>query len=404
MKTFKRIAALALALILAFSMVGCSSDGVKDDGTQTELVQSINATGKYLTRKITSPTYGDENAIIALNRSTYIDFWHNRTQNYMSKLNAFIKNNGRVLGKNKEVYADGYPDVILSVTTAGIYANWSSSQDLLEGISFDKVVMMGGAINKVDALTALECGKYELVPQGDLTRQDLIDFTMELQKADGSFSYSDMGDVTEIEVTASAVTGLILSGEKGEVEDAVKSGVEYLKANISEDDKPVDIVKTVIALNTAGIDATDVNGKNLIEYINTYARKDGSYSFDTSAKKGNKQDSGWAMLALASQYRFTQGMTSMYDLSDVLGGTHNMLSPEWMLYVKVMIGFMMFMGVVMVALLILSRVRIHKWKKEGIYDYENNCRMSDEEIAAIMERRAREAQEAAAVRAEKTEE
>ena len=110
------------------------------------------------------------------------------------------------------------------------------------------------------------------------------------------------------------------------------------------------------------------------------------------------------MLALASQYRFTQGMTSMYDLSDVLGGTHNMLSPEWMLYVKVMIGFMMFMGFVMVSLLIVSRVRIHKWKKEGIYDYENNCRMSDEEIAAVMERRAREAQEAAAVRAEKTEE
>ena len=92
MKTFKRIAALVLAVVLAFSMVGCSSDGVKDDGTQTELVQSINATGKYLTKKITSPTYGDENAIIALNRSTYIDFWHNRTQNYMSKLNAFIKN------------------------------------------------------------------------------------------------------------------------------------------------------------------------------------------------------------------------------------------------------------------------------------------------------------------------
>ena len=52
----------------------------------------------------------------------------------------------------------------------------------------------------------------------------------------------------------------------------------------------------------------------------------------------------------------------------------------------------------------LSRVRIYKWKKEGIYDYEHNCRMSDEEIAAVRERRAREAEEAAAIKAEKTEE
>ena len=150
MKTFKRIAALALALILALSMVGCSSDGVKDDGTQTELVQSINATGKYLTRKITSPTYGDENAIIALNRSTYIDFWHKHSSNYVNQVNHLIKTNGSVLGdaSKKIVYAEGYPDVILAVTTCGIYANWSSAQDLMEGISFDNVVMMGGYLNK----------------------------------------------------------------------------------------------------------------------------------------------------------------------------------------------------------------------------------------------------------------
>ena len=258
----------------------------------------------------------------------------------------------------------------------------SSATDLLEGISFDNVVMMGGYLNKVDALTALECGKYSLVDRGDLTRQDLIDFTMEMQLADGSFSYADMGEVSKIEVTSSAVTGLILSGEKDEVEQAANSGVEYLIANVSENDKPVDIVKAVIALNTAGVDATDVDGKDLIGYIMEYARDDGSFSFDKSAKKGNKSDSAWALLALASQYRFQQGMTSIYDMSDVLGGTHNQLSPEWMLYVKIMIAFMIFMGVFMIGLLIKSRFTIAKWKREGIWDEEKKQRLSDAEIAA----------------------
>ncbi len=402
MKNFKRIMALVLAVVLAFAMVGCSSDGVKDDGTQTELVQTINATGKYLTKKITAPTYGDENAIIALNRSTYIDYWHNRTTNYYNKINHFIKSNGYVLGEDRQVYADGYPDVILAVTAAGIYANWSNAQNLIEGISFDNVVMMGGYLNKVDALTALECGKYEMVDRGDLTRQDLIDFTMDLQHADGSFSYANMGEVSKIEVTASAVTGLILSGETGDVQQAVNSGVEYLIANISENDKPVDIIKTVIALNTAGVDATDVEGKDLIGYIMAYARDDGSFSFDTSAKKGNKEDAAWALLALASQYRFTQGMTSIYEMSDVLGGTHNQLSPGWMMNVRLMIGFMVAMGLFMVYLLIVSKIRIRRWRAEGIFDEATQTRMSDAEIAARKERLEREAAEATA-QAEKEE-
>ncbi|MBR5874361.1 MAG: hypothetical protein IKY90_06480 [Oscillospiraceae bacterium] len=405
MKTFKRITALVMAVILSLSLVGCSS-GIEADETNAELVQAINNTSEYILKEVTAPTYGDETAIIALNRSTYIDYWHSLTTNYVNKLDHLIKTNGYVLGdgSKKIVYAEGYPDAILAMTTAGIYANWANSGDLLKGISYDNVVMMGGYLNKVDALTALESGKYTPSEGGDLTRRDLIDFTMELQKADGSFSYANMGEVSEIEVTASAVTGLILTGEGDEVADAAASGVGYLKANISEDAAPMDIIKTVIALNTAGVDATDVDGKDLISWVMKYARDNGSFSFDETAKKGNKDDASWALLALASQYRFQQGMTSVYDLSDVLGGTHNQLSPEWMLYVKFMISFMIFMGVVMVSMLILSRVRIYKWKKEGIYDYEHNCRMSDEEIAAVMERRAREAQEAAAVRTEKTEE
>ena len=398
MKNFRRIAALVIAVILSLSLVGCS-DGLEDNGTNTELVQAINSTSKYLLKEVTAPKYGDETAIIALNRSTYIDYWHNRTTNYVNRIDHFIKTNGYVLGEGskKIVYADGYPDVIHAMTTAGIYANWANSGDLIQGISFDNVVMMGGYLNKVDALTALECGKYTTVEHGDLTRQDLIDFTMELQQADGSFSYANMGEVSKIEVTASAVTGLILTGEGGEVAQAAAAGVEYLKNNVSENDNPMDIIKAVIALNTAGVDATDVNGKNLISWVMKYARDNGSFSFDETAKKGNKDDASWALMALASQYRFQQGMTSLYDMSDVLGGTHNKLSPAWMMNVRLMTFSMFGMGLFMVYMLINSRIRIARWRKEGVYNEEANRKMLDSEIA---ERDARLAAEAAAKAAE----
>ncbi|MBQ7902537.1 MAG: hypothetical protein IJ362_02285, partial [Oscillospiraceae bacterium] len=338
MKNFKRFMAVILAVILSFSLVGCSKDGVADDGTNTELVRAINASGKYLTKKITAPKYGDENAIVALNRSTYIDYWHNRTTNYVNKVNHDIRLNGGYVGSDKELVAEDYPEVIYAITASGIYANWASAQDLIRGISIDNVVMMGGYLNKVDALTALECGKYTPYETGDLSRQDLIDFAMELQKADGSFTYTNMGEVSTLEVTASAVTGLALTGEEGDVAASVNSGVEYLIANVNEDVDPEVLVKTIIALNTVGIDATDVEGKDLIAAIMKYARDDGSFSFDTTAKKGNKSDTSIAMLALASQYRFKRGMTSLYDMTDVLGGTHNQLSPEWLLNVRLMAG------------------------------------------------------------------
>ena len=105
------------------------------------------------------------------------------------------------------------------------------------------------------------------------------------------------------------------------------------------------------------------------------------------------------MLALASQYRFENGMTSLYDMSDVLGGTHNQLSPQWMLYVKVMIGAMLFIGIFMIILLIRARFRIAQWRKEGVYDEVKQRKMTDEQIAA---KRAAEA--AAAQEAEKAEE
>ena len=126
-----------------------------------------------------------------------------------------------------------------------------------------------------------------------------------------------------------------------------------------------------------------------------YARDDGSFSFDKAAKKGNVDDTAWAMLALASQYRFTQGMTSIYDMTDIVGGTHNQLSPGWMSYLKMMIVFTLFSGVFMLFVLIRSKFRINKRMAKGLYDEETNRILTEEEAAELRAQKAAMAAETA---------
>ncbi|MBR5520532.1 MAG: hypothetical protein IKU54_00900 [Oscillospiraceae bacterium] len=408
MKNIKKIITLVMAMVMALSMVGCHySVGVEDDGTQTHIVESINSAGKYLVDKIKSPSYGDEAAIIGLNRSTYIDYWHNRSEMYEQGLDNFLKHNGSYVGEKGEIYYDGYPEVILAHTAIGVLADKASSAVLTQGISYEESKINGGVLNWVEALTALECGKYEIYEKGDVTRQSMIDFTMDMACEDGAFRYDGMedDDVTEVRLTAAAVTSLLLTEEGGEVEKAAKAGAEYLVANITEDATPEEIVTTIIALNTAGISAMDVNGEDMTQWIIKFQRKDGSFSFDTTAKKGNTTDTGLAMLGLASQYRFNTGMSSIYDMRDVLGATHNKLSPLWQRNMRLMLYFLYGAIILLITLVIVAKFRVRKWKKLGIYDYERNCMLLPHEVEE-RDRRLAEEKAAAELKAaeEKTEE
>ena len=389
MKRFRRIAAMLMAVVLCFSLAGCSKVGSKS--SDPEMRRAIDGAGKFLTKKITKPHFGDEVAVIALNRSDYIDYWHNRSTIYVTSLDHDIKSNGYMISNHGDIIANGYPPAMLAITAVGIYADKTSSADLTTGISYDSIVLEGGYINKIRALTALECGKYNMYDKGDLSRQDLIDFVMSLRQEDGSFNYKG-ADISPIEITASAVTALALTEEEN-VKDAVEQGAQYLMSHIRENDKPTDIVQTIIALNTAGYTADDVNGKDLVKVIMSYQRENGAFSFDTEAKKGNIDDTAMGLLGLASQYRYEEGLSSIFDMRDVLGATHNKLSPGWLRYTKLMKYFVFAMIGFLISLYIVSRVRIARWKKEGIYDFARGCRMSDDEIAEVKAKQARKAAE-----------
>ncbi|MEG1782618.1 MAG: prenyltransferase/squalene oxidase repeat-containing protein [Oscillospiraceae bacterium] len=376
MKKTNKLLALLLTALMAFSLFGCAPKPQPKD----DIELAIQKAGKYLVKSTYKPKYGDETMMLALLRSDYIDFWHNRSVVYEAALNNFLKRNSGIVGKNNKVFASEYPPVIYAYTALGKYADKTASADLSMGISFDSVVLEGGYINKINALTALKCGNYTPYKEGDLSEQDLIDFTLSLQVEDGSFQYKGMKDST-IKVTACAVQALDLVTPTEDISAAIEKGANYLKTHIRKDDSLDDVVSTIVALNSVGTDARNIEGNNLIDWILGYQTEKGSFTTNSEDKAGNKEETSLALLALASQYRLNNGKTSIYDMSDVLGGTHNKLSPEWIMYINMMKVFVVIMLIFMAVLLLISRIRIAKWKKAGIYNSQAGRMMTDAEIA-----------------------
>ncbi len=396
MKTFKRLTAAVLALIMCISLTACSSAGVEDDGTQTAIVNGINSAGKYLTSKIKNSDIGYEYGIIALNRSTYIDYWHTISETYDEKAANTIRLNAYKMWEKDPAYAAYYDEMIVCHTTIGILADFSSKGDLTEALSYEKILALSAPIHRVQSLIAIEGGDYNMYPDGDVSKQDLIDFTMGLAHKDGSFRYDNMGDVSVIKATATAVTALALTDNAKtdrEMARTIERGVNYLIDNIKETDSIDDIASAIIALNTTGHTSTAVAGKDLTQWLLSYRKKDGSFANDKTSKKGNVDDTSMALMGLASQYRFNTGMTSIYDLSDVKGGAHNKLSPAWQMNVRMMLSFIIMMVCFLIYMAVLGAYRERKWKKEGIWDYEHNCRYSDEEIERIKKAQAGEGEE-----------
>jgi hypothetical protein len=378
----KRMIAGLLAVLLVFSMTSCRKDKTPaDEYDNTDIGVSIQEAGHYLYKKVKTPKYGDEDAVVALLRSDYIDFWDKIATEYMSSFNRFISKNMGYIGENEEIYYDKYPDVIFAVTAAGIYADRTSNADLIPGVSIDSVVLRGGYLNKIRALAAIECGNYKFSETGDLTYDALADFIISLQKEDGSFSYAGQRE-SDIYLTAQSIISLKLGlkdvTNPADALEAINRGVEFIESSINADMNFYDLVWSVISLNTREIDAAG-NIETLLKYQND----DGSFSSDLNSEEGNKQDTAIALLALASQRRFDKKLNSLYDMTDVAGGTHNKVSPIIKLYIKLLIIFFFAFLVFMLIMRMVAKSRIKKWRKEGIYDEEKGIRMSDEDIAKM---------------------
>ena len=391
MKSTKRIISAVLAVFAAVSMTACSQKA-KNIDTSTELGKNVEATASYVYKKLgNNPKQGTEMSVISLLESGYMDYWDDRAQNYVINMNTFIQKGGNKIADKKNILWDQYPIVFETFTACGIYADKTANADLTQGITVDAITLMGGFDNKINCLTALECGGlgvYQSYNNENLTREDLVEFILGLQQPDGSFSYSGMTDgLTVAKVTSDAVIALMSTAQTEEITRAANKGADYLKNTVKPTDDLYDVCATVIALNYAGRDARDY-----VDGLAIRAYSDGSYSKNTADKKGNIEDSSYVLLALSSQYRFEKGMAKVYDYSESYGMAHNKLSPMWKTYVNIMKFALGFIILGLIGLFILSRVRIAKWRKAGIYNERASRMYTDAELERIRKEKELHAQ------------
>lgn len=97
------------------------------------------------------------------------------------------------------------------------------------------------------------------------------------QNSDGGFGPSQ-GDGSRPETTCWAMLGLAAAGRNPlDVASGAKTPVDYLRANLGSVRSPGDLARTILALEAAGADPRDFDGRNLVSDLLASRREDGSY-------------------------------------------------------------------------------------------------------------------------------
>jgi energy-coupling factor transport system substrate-specific component len=97
------------------------------------------------------------------------------------------------------------------------------------------------------------------------------------ENADGGFGPSQ-GDGSRTETTCWAMLGLAAAGRNPlDVSAGGPTPVDFLRGKLSAVHSPGDLARTILALESAGVDPRDFGGRNLVADLLASRRKDGSY-------------------------------------------------------------------------------------------------------------------------------
>lgn len=391
MKAVKKALALGMAALLALSLSACGSSQGK---SVTE--ESARDAAKWVYNEVgTSPKYGDEWAIIALTRSGYKSIFSRRMNTYQQNLDKYLAKNNGELGEKGVTDAAGYPRVVMALTSVGKIANRASGGDMVMGLSLQKLLDESGIYGSINALIAADTGNYAFHEGGDISREGLVASILSWQHQDGGFGYQGAEGDSDVDTTAMALQALSNYQTDEKVKAAVEKGLSYLEAQQQDNggyapygaESCESASQVVIALTELGIDPTTFGKGDILGFIMGFQNKNGSFSMEKGGD-ANEITTVQALLALTSYNRMQEGKTSLYDMSDVYGTSHNKLSPFAQFGTKIS---MVLSGILIISMLVLfvrSRFILKKWHKEGVLDETGTSRLTEEELEE--QRRARQ--------------
>ena len=222
--------------------------------------------------------------------------------------------------------------VILALTAAGYDVTDVAGHNLLMGLTDMNYVKKQGINGPIWALIAFDSYGYTIPENPDaadqVTREKLIAYILEKQLADGGWALS--GTVADPDMTGMAIQAL---APYYETNADVKAAVDQALACLSEKQHAnggfgsIDGVCTescaqvVAALTALGIDPeTDArfvkNGISVLDAMCLFAVDGGGFAhIPDGGVNGMATEQG--QYALVAYYRFKNGQTSLYDMTDV---------------------------------------------------------------------------------------
>ena len=216
--------------------------------------------------------------------------------------------------------------VILALTAIGKDVTNVGGHNLLKGLDNMAYVQRQGINGPIWTLIALDSHNYPTM--GDVTREKLIQVILDAQLPDGGWDLS--AENADTDMTAMAIQALAPYYKTNEtVKAAVDKALEALSAMQRPDGgfgswgtvNSESCAQVIVALTALGIDpATDSrfvkNGSTVLGALAGFYVDGGGFKHTADGERnGMATEQGY--YALASYYRFLNGQTSLYDMSDV---------------------------------------------------------------------------------------
>lgn len=287
------------------------------------------ATGKYISGLGTPyvGSTGGEWMVIDLTRAGY-DCPEGYYQNVVDYVNEKI-NDKEQLHRAKST---DNSRVILALTAAGYDVTDVDGHNLLMGLTDMTYIKKQGINGPIWALIAFDCYDYEIPANADaaeqVTRENLIAYILEKQLEDGGWALS--GTVADPDMTGMAIQSLAPyyntnADVKMAVDEALvclsnkqydNGGFGSIDGTCSESCAQVIVALTALGINPE-TDARFVkNGVSVVDAMCLFAVEGGGFAHIPDGGL-NGMATEQSQYALASYFRFLDGKTSLYDMSDV---------------------------------------------------------------------------------------
>lgn len=223
--------------------------------------------------------------------------------------------------------------VILALTAAGYDVTDVDGHNLLMGLTDMTYVKKQGINGPIWALIAFDCYKYD-IPENpsasdQVTREKLIAYILEKQLEDGGWALS--GTKADPDMTGMAIQSLApYYNTNAEVKAAVDEALDCLSA-LQYDNGGFGFIdgtcsescaQVIVALTALGINPeTDArfvkNGVSVVDAMCLFAIENGGFAHIPEGEL-NDMATEQGQYALASYFRFLEGKTALYDMTDVI--------------------------------------------------------------------------------------